>query len=231
MIGLEQSPGGKGTWKKSGWTVRWWAVILVSVLGCGGGPGSVDGWSPPSSTSSPGIPPGQRKDVAPFSSRALPHRVRLSSTHPNCGDRLREDLPRPPRPMKQDPFARSCLALLASVAIWWGTSGVLPAEAQPPVAEAVTTTATPQEPQRIPGSIPSGSKYWSIMGGESASDKVQANEALLDHAVGTINTMFYDNTGGAYFSPRDFYSQWRSFQRVAASSGEGPTQLTGLRCR
>lgn len=128
--------------------------------------------------------------------------------------------------MKQDPFARSCLALLASVAIWWGTSGILPAEAQPPVAEAVTTTATPQEPQRIPGSIPSGSKYWSIMGGESASDKVQANEALLDHAVGTINTMFYDNTGGAYFSPRDFYSQWRSFQRVAASSGEVPTTTT-----
>lgn len=62
-----------------------------------------------------------------------------------------------------------------------------------------------------------GQKYWTIMAGSSKSDRVRANEALLDYAVGTINTQYYDNTGGNRFTPSDFYRQWRSFRRVALS--------------
>jgi C-terminal processing protease CtpA/Prc len=73
--------------------------------------------------------------------------------------------------------------------------------------------------------MPSGKRYWSIMeSSESKAERVQANDALLDYAVGTINTQFYDNTGGNNFDPSDFYMQWRSFRRVAVS-GEAATEL------
>ena len=39
--------------------------------------------------------------------------------------------------------------------------------------------------------------------------------------VGTVNTQFYDNTGGAFFSPRDFYGQWKLFRRVADGADVG----------
>jgi hypothetical protein len=66
--------------------------------------------------------------------------------------------------------------------------------------------------------MPVGKRYWSIMeSSESKEERIQANEALLDYAVGTINTQFYDNTGGNNFDPSDFYRQWRSFRRVAVS--------------
>lgn len=67
--------------------------------------------------------------------------------------------------------------------------------------------------------IPVGQKYWSIMtDGDStftSKDRSAANEALLDYAVGMINTQFYDNTGGAFFTPRDFYSQWKLLKHIA----------------
>eukprot|EP00429_Kryptoperidinium_foliaceum_P029281 CAMPEP_0176139890 /NCGR_PEP_ID=MMETSP0120_2-20121206/71091_1 /TAXON_ID=160619 /ORGANISM="Kryptoperidinium foliaceum, Strain CCMP 1326" /LENGTH=777 /DNA_ID=CAMNT_0017475915 /DNA_START=119 /DNA_END=2455 /DNA_ORIENTATION=- len=75
---------------------------------------------------------------------------------------------------------------------------------------------------------PAGQRYWSIMTGETvtAQERTIANEALLDYAVGTINTQFYDNTGGAFFTPRDFYSQWKIFKRV--SSGEEVGAVKGM---
>lgn len=63
--------------------------------------------------------------------------------------------------------------------------------------------------------MPAGKRYWNIMESSPPQERVVANEALLDYAVGTINTQFYDNTGGAYFDARDFYSKWRTFRRVA----------------
>lgn len=75
--------------------------------------------------------------------------------------------------------------------------------------------------------VPVGQKYWSIMteGGSafSAKDRMAANEALLDYAVGMINTQFYDNTGGAFFAPRDFYSQWKLLKNIA-NGAEAPVK-------
>jgi C-terminal processing protease CtpA/Prc len=64
-------------------------------------------------------------------------------------------------------------------------------------------------------SIPNGKRYWSIMESSPPEERVVANEALLDYAVGTINTMYYDNSGGAYFNPREFYDRWRLLRKVA----------------
>lgn len=54
-----------------------------------------------------------------------------------------------------------------------------------------------------------GEQYWSIMSEGDKEAKIEANKALMDYAVGTINTMYYDNTGGASFQPKDFYNNWR----------------------
>jgi C-terminal processing protease CtpA/Prc len=90
-----------------------------------------------------------------------------------------------------------------------------------------------------PSTMPVGQRYWSIIDnkGSGRSDertleaassstaaKMHANEALIDYAVGTINTQYYDNTGGAWFNPKDFYLQWKSLQHFAedvqANSGD-----------
>jgi len=52
-------------------------------------------------------------------------------------------------------------------------------------------------------------RYWNIMQDGPREERIIANEALLDHAIGTINTMYYDNSGGVSFQPRDFYNMWR----------------------
>ena len=64
-------------------------------------------------------------------------------------------------------------------------------------------------------STAAGKRYWSIMQTSPAIERVAANEALLDYAVGTINTQYYDNTGGARFNAQEFYRQWKTMKRVA----------------
>ncbi|KAL3937789.1 MAG: hypothetical protein SGBAC_007169 [Bacillariaceae sp.] len=65
-----------------------------------------------------------------------------------------------------------------------------------------------------------GQKYWTIMSSYSKEDRIRANEALLDYVVGTIDTQYYDNSGGYRFTPTDFYLHWRSFRRIALSGSE-----------
>jgi C-terminal processing protease CtpA/Prc len=95
--------------------------------------------------------------------------------------------------------------------------------------KATTSSVSPAVRQ----SLASGEQYWSIMlnHDDDESKKKQffslptahgpslveqcrraANEALADYAVGTINTMYYDHSGGIDFNPRDFYQMWRSWK-------------------
>ena len=62
------------------------------------------------------------------------------------------------------------------------------------------------------------SKYWSLVNSDDPNDVTNANEKLMDYAVGTINTMYYDNSGGAFFSPKDFYDRFKVL-RVYAKEG------------
>jgi C-terminal processing protease CtpA/Prc len=64
------------------------------------------------------------------------------------------------------------------------------------------------------------SRYWSIINSNDHDEIIKANEKLMDYAVGTINTMYYDNSGGAFFSPKDFYDRWKVL-RVYAKDGIG----------
>jgi C-terminal processing protease CtpA/Prc len=61
----------------------------------------------------------------------------------------------------------------------------------------------------------SARRYWNIIASqdENAPElRTQANEGLLGYAVGVVNTMYYDNTGGVRFTPREFYNRWRTLR-------------------
>lgn len=72
-------------------------------------------------------------------------------------------------------------------------------ESQPPTEITVSTSSSPTTTTR-----PIGKRYWSIMETGDPKEKVAANEALVVYAVGTINTMLYDNRYVAV------QSKWRS---------------------
>jgi C-terminal processing protease CtpA/Prc len=77
-----------------------------------------------------------------------------------------------------------------------------------------------QEPTLVGTS--SSLRYWTILQHGPKEERVVANEALVDHAVGTVNTMYYDNSGGAYFQPRDFYKVWLDV-RNTMRTGRAPS--------
>jgi C-terminal processing protease CtpA/Prc len=53
--------------------------------------------------------------------------------------------------------------------------------------------------------------YWTTMKDGTVEERMAANTALLDYAVGTVNTMYYDVSGGVDFQPRDFYIVFRTW--------------------
>ena len=59
----------------------------------------------------------------------------------------------------------------------------------------------------------SSSRYWHIQEFGAWADRRAANTALLDFELGTIHTMYYDPSGGAYFEPRTFALQQRHWLR------------------
>jgi C-terminal processing protease CtpA/Prc len=57
-------------------------------------------------------------------------------------------------------------------------------------------------------------------------DLITSNEKLIDYAVGTVNTQYYDISGGAYFNPKDFYAQWKRLQHVVDEEEEEDSSTT-----
>lgn len=63
-------------------------------------------------------------------------------------------------------------------------------------------------------------RYWDIMKNGNTEEISAANERLLDHAVATINTMYYDSSGGFAFDPKAFYGKWKEFRSLVRNHGE-----------
>ena len=117
----------------------------------------------------------------------------------------------------QNSFRSLAITLVASFFLWlWccfqPTYTVANAAVEFDTTRATVTTTTP----------PYGKRYWSIMNNEIdeamqsspatlAEEREWANKALVDYVVSTINTQYYDNSGGAYFNPRDFAKDWHIF--------------------
>ena len=69
---------------------------------------------------------------------------------------------------------------------------------------------------------PASRRYWNIMESGPRAERIAANEALIDFEVGTINTMYYDNSGGAFFTPREFYGKWKALRDASRNSEQSP---------
>ena len=70
------------------------------------------------------------------------------------------------------------------------------------------------------GSSPNRPKrYWDVMQHGTTDEISTANEKLIDSAVATINTMYYDSSGGYSFDPKAFYDQWKSFRYLVRNGG------------
>jgi C-terminal processing protease CtpA/Prc len=68
-------------------------------------------------------------------------------------------------------------------------------------------------------------RYWKIQESGSPSEKVAANAALVDFEVGTIHTMYYDPSGGAYFEPREFALSLRRWLKTNEASNVLKTRV------
>lgn len=143
-----------------------------------------------------------------------------------------------PKSMSNNHYASVTLSLVFSFSILMATIGPLiqPASAQDiPSASVRTTDAsisvnipTPEKPLNAQTPSSTGmnkSRYFTLQSG--TIDEIQyANEKLIDHAVGTVNTMFYDNTGGARFTTKDMYDRWKIMRVYGKEGAEGVTALT-----
>ncbi|KAL7542323.1 hypothetical protein ACHAXR_013306 [Thalassiosira sp. AJA248-18] len=63
-------------------------------------------------------------------------------------------------------------------------------------------------------------RYWDSMSG-STDEIMFANEKLVDNAVSTISTMYYDTSGGFNFDSREFYAKWKKFRYSTLHPREG----------
>lgn len=143
-----------------------------------------------------------------------------------------------PKSMSNNHYASVTLSLVFSFSILMATIGPLiqPASAQDIPSTSVRTTdtsisvniPTPEKPlnaQTLSSTSMNKSRYFTLQSG--TIDEIQyANEKLIDHAVGTVNTMFYDNTGGARFTTKDMYDRWKIMRVYGKEGAEGVTALT-----
>lgn len=67
-------------------------------------------------------------------------------------------------------------------------------------------------------------RYWDVMQHGTADEISAANEKLIDSAVATINTMYYDSSGGYAFDPKTFYDKWKNI-RYLARNGESDRSI------
>lgn len=89
---------------------------------------------------------------------------------------------------------------------------------------SATTTISANERQQ-----PRRSRYWDMIESNDPSQISTANEKLLDNAVGTINTMYYDNSGGAKFSPKDMYDRWKVLRVYATEGIDGVKAINSMK--
>jgi len=99
-------------------------------------------------------------------------------------------------------------------------------------AESATTTTTTTTTEPIATTSISNenistttsnkkSKYWDLVNSQDLEMVQTANERLMDYVVGTINTMYYDNSGGFNFSPKDMYDRWKVMRIYAKEGTDG----------
>lgn len=103
------------------------------------------------------------------------------------------------------------------------------------VANAISNDVTiennsPMTTPSIQTRSKSNNAYWNTLNNpmSSISDIQTMNEKLFDQVVGNINTLYYDNSGGSSFYPKDFYDRWKVLKAYSYRGFEGVSELGTL---
>jgi len=101
------------------------------------------------------------------------------------------------------------------------SSTAWPASPSSALSEKLFKSMSAREGTRDSTPIPrTKQRYWDSMNGSTEEIKF-ANEKLVDHAVATISTMYYDTSGGFNFDSQEFYAKWKKFKYTALHPHEG----------
>ena len=107
-----------------------------------------------------------------------------------------------------------------------GGSGGGPTKSSSSAAVQVPSTgALTSDPSSRPPLGGQDNRYWTLMRSDDVETVRPANDALLDFAVGTVNNLYYDNSGGARFDKRDLYGRWRALRAYATDGDAGLERL------
>eukprot|EP00554_Chaetoceros_debilis_P010051 CAMPEP_0194106734 /NCGR_PEP_ID=MMETSP0150-20130528/6709_1 /TAXON_ID=122233 /ORGANISM="Chaetoceros debilis, Strain MM31A-1" /LENGTH=859 /DNA_ID=CAMNT_0038794961 /DNA_START=345 /DNA_END=2924 /DNA_ORIENTATION=- len=113
-----------------------------------------------------------------------------------------------------------CVSSFVSLSI---PNDAIALELEGPLASPPTSSSSSSSNKSM-----SKSRYWDVLqSSDSDISEIQyANERLIDYAVGTINTMYYDNTGGARFTTKDMFDRWRVMKTYAKEGIGGVREIT-----
>lgn len=123
-------------------------------------------------------------------------------------------------------IATTLLTILFStcISMTWIPSSVANASSNNYIMNENTATMPPSsiETKNKPNNA-----YWNTIANpnSSKSDIRTMNEKLFDQVVGNINTLYYDNSGGSEFYPKDFYDRWKVLKAYAYHGMEGLIDL------
>jgi len=72
--------------------------------------------------------------------------------------------------------------------------------------------------------LTTGKRYYTIQEEGTDQERIMANTALMDYAVGTVSTMYYDHTAGVTFNQREFFHTYRSWLESEKNSADPEDQ-------
>lgn len=142
------------------------------------------------------------------------------------------------RPRKKNKAAVLCLSLLCAATILIGNfDGSNFSEASELKVKEDSSVWTPNSSDQLLKSLSANQnaksttqspkykqRYWDAIASGNADDIVFVNYKLIDSAVSTISTMFYDSSGGFDFDPKQFYAQWKA----SRSSSKEKKDISGF---
>ncbi len=180
---------------------------------------------------------------------AAPHRVQARPSLPSAlyGSRPQKDINRlnyrERRPRKKSKAAVLCVSLLCAATILVGNfDGSNFSEASEPKVKEDSSVWTPNfsssSSDQLLKSLSANQnnvksttqspkykqRYWDAIGSGNTDDIKFVNEKLVDNAVSTISTMYYDSSGGFDFDPQQFYAQWKA----SRSSSKQKKDISGF---
>lgn len=79
-------------------------------------------------------------------------------------------------------------------------------------SSASIAATPPPTASTFPNTVNKPNTYWYIQNYGTKQERISSNTALMDYIVGTINTMYYDVTGGIRFDPRTFYHTYQEYK-------------------